>query len=117
MSNLKPSRGSDQFALRMPDGMRERIKAVADANGRSMNAEIVSTLETVYPPKAIDVRVLSEFLDSLIGASAPDGDPEYLATINDALAKTGSPWTVRSGWDGEVSFLPYATPKDDKQTK
>lgn len=35
--------------LRLPDGMRDRIRAAAEANGRSMNAEIVQTLETAYP--------------------------------------------------------------------
>lgn len=49
MSDLKPGRGSDQFPLRLPDGMRERIKDAADRNGRSMNAEIVATLELAYP--------------------------------------------------------------------
>lgn len=38
-------RGNDQFPLRMPDGMRDRIKAAADANGRSMNSEIIAQLE------------------------------------------------------------------------
>ncbi|SDX21274.1 Arc family DNA-binding protein [Roseicitreum antarcticum] len=49
MSDGKPGRGSDQFALRLPDGMRDRIKAAADTNNRSMNAEIVATLERAYP--------------------------------------------------------------------
>lgn len=35
--------------LRLPDGMRDRIKAAADENNRSMNAEIVATLEAEYP--------------------------------------------------------------------
>lgn len=39
----------DKFMLRLPDGMRERIKAAAEANNRSMNAEIVATLEEKYP--------------------------------------------------------------------
>lgn len=39
----------DKFMLRLPAGMRDRIKAVADKNGRSMNAEIVATLEEAYP--------------------------------------------------------------------
>jgi predicted HicB family RNase H-like nuclease len=43
----KAGRGSDQFVLRLPEGMRERIKADADANNRSMNAEIVSRLEGI----------------------------------------------------------------------
>lgn len=33
----------------MPPGMRDRIKAAAEANNRSMNAEIVATLEKEYP--------------------------------------------------------------------
>lgn len=35
--------------LRLPDGMRDRIKAAAEISGRSMNAEIVETLELRFP--------------------------------------------------------------------
>lgn len=45
MADGKPGRGSDQFPLRLPDGMREQLKASADKNGRSMNAEIVALLD------------------------------------------------------------------------
>lgn len=38
-------RGSSQFMLRMPDGLRERIKTNAELNRRSMNSEIVLHLE------------------------------------------------------------------------
>ncbi len=40
-----PSRKQEQFIVRFPEGMRERIKAAADENNRSMNAEIVLALE------------------------------------------------------------------------
>lgn len=39
-----PSRGSDQFLLRLPDGMRARIAASAKANFRSMNSEVIMIL-------------------------------------------------------------------------
>lgn len=45
---------TEQFMLRLPDGMRDRIKAAAEANNRSMNAEIVATLETFYPEPSPD---------------------------------------------------------------
>jgi len=47
MSRKEPSPSdlADKFMLRLPDGMRERIKASALRNNRSMNAEIVSCLE------------------------------------------------------------------------
>lgn len=45
------SRGSDQFQLRMPEGMRARIKELAEENRRSMNSEIVVVLErAIFDP-------------------------------------------------------------------
>ncbi|WP_342643905.1 Arc family DNA-binding protein [Rhodoligotrophos ferricapiens] len=44
-----PSDKQDQFMLRLPDGLRDRIKAQAEKNGRSMNAEIVRVLEREFP--------------------------------------------------------------------
>ncbi|MDW9626503.1 Arc family DNA-binding protein [Sinorhizobium meliloti] len=45
MSNKRTGRGSDQYILRFPEGMRDEIKAAADRSGRSMNAEIIHRLE------------------------------------------------------------------------
>ncbi|WP_025593113.1 Arc family DNA-binding protein [Agrobacterium tumefaciens] len=42
--SIKTARGDDQYMLRLPAGMRDEIKASADANGRSINAEIVARL-------------------------------------------------------------------------
>lgn len=33
----------------MPEGLRDRIKIAAEKNKRSMNAEILDTLESAYP--------------------------------------------------------------------
>lgn len=40
-----PSETADRFQLRMPDGLRDQVRADAAANSRSMNAEIVARLE------------------------------------------------------------------------
>ncbi|NSZ82927.1 Arc family DNA-binding protein [Agrobacterium tumefaciens] len=45
---MSMSRESDKFMLRLPDGMRDRVKAEADQNFRSMNAEIVFQLNRAY---------------------------------------------------------------------
>ena len=37
-------RDSDKFMLRFPDGMRDKLKAEAKANNRTLNAEIVARL-------------------------------------------------------------------------
>ncbi|MBB3811457.1 Arc family DNA-binding protein [Pseudochelatococcus contaminans] len=54
MSDKRPGRGAEQFMLRLPDGMRDRIRAEADKHGRSMNAEIIARLEaTLDGPLAL----------------------------------------------------------------
>lgn len=54
-------RGADQYTVRFPDGLRDRVKAAADAAGRSMNAEIIAALEKAFPGPALDVeRILKE---------------------------------------------------------
>jgi hypothetical protein len=43
----KVSRGSEQAMIRLPAGMRDKLKDAAEKNGRSMNAEIVERLEWI----------------------------------------------------------------------
>ena len=45
MAKGRVGRGADQFPLRLPEGLRDRLKVFAESNGRSMNAEILSRLE------------------------------------------------------------------------
>lgn len=44
----KPGRGSDQFMVRMPPGMRSALSDEANRSGRSMNAEIVARLDASF---------------------------------------------------------------------
>ncbi|WP_072296152.1 Arc family DNA-binding protein [Paracoccus sp. SM22M-07] len=49
MSETQNRTLTEQFMVRLPAGMRDRIKAAAESNNRSMNSEIVATLEDAYP--------------------------------------------------------------------
>lgn len=49
--DVYPSQLQDRFIVRLPDGMRDAIKASAKANHRSMNAEIVHVLAQHYGPR------------------------------------------------------------------
>lgn len=40
-----PSQTQDKFTVRFPDGMRDAIAKRAEANGRSMNSEIIQILQ------------------------------------------------------------------------
>lgn len=43
--SARVGQGSDKFMLRLPDGMRDEIKAAALLNERSMNTEIIARLQ------------------------------------------------------------------------
>ncbi|NPD15775.1 Arc family DNA-binding protein [Xinfangfangia sp. D13-10-4-6] len=64
---LYPSEKQERFIVRFPDGMRDRIKAAAEANNRSMNAEIVATLEEKYPSEPPDLGTIFHELAQLSG--------------------------------------------------
>lgn len=45
MAKRPPSQELDQYQLRLPAGMRKRLKAMSEASGPSMNSEIVAAIE------------------------------------------------------------------------
>lgn len=62
MPEKYPSELADRFIVRLPDGMRDRISEAAKAAGRSMNAEIVSRLQSTFEPH---LRMSPEAVESL----------------------------------------------------
>lgn len=86
-----PSQTQDKFVLRLPDGLRDRIKAAAEASGRSMNSEIVSLLEERYPapvdgPLNLDALNMSEWLSYIDSAPNEAEFQRRLAEINSRLS-------------------------------
>lgn len=91
MAGARPGRGSDQFPLRLPDGMRDRIKERAEANGRSMNAEIVSLLEGALAP----AETIGEALSGKYNIPADTPDEAIDRAIHNAIAKALRSLSVR----------------------
>jgi hypothetical protein len=59
---------TEQFQLRLPPGLRDRIKVYADRNDRSINAEIVRLLEREFPetwPLATQITQLVSLANAL----------------------------------------------------
>nr|WP_281399824.1 Arc family DNA-binding protein [Microvirga zambiensis] len=54
MSEDFPSRSLDKIVVRLPEGMRERLKEAAEQNKRSVNAEVVARLEESLNFKSFD---------------------------------------------------------------
>lgn len=75
-------RFADKFALRMPDGMRDKIAAVAEANNRSMNAEIVARLDA-----SLQADTGSKGLAFVRAAKTATDEEERFAKIEERLGK------------------------------
>lgn len=91
----KPGRGSDQFPLRLPPGMRDQIKRIAEENGRSMNSEILDVLREYFPEEPSLEELIDEFGYAVamlkeIQANSPDGDvranKKYLTVLGNMIA-------------------------------
>ena len=80
MTNDTPGRGSDQFPLRFPDGMRGQLKKAAKENNRSLNAEIIARLED-YNDSQSNSNSLDEIRETLIKHD------EKLDKLTDMLGK------------------------------
>lgn len=60
-----PSDAADKVLVRMPDGMRGRLKDAAKSNNRTMNAEIVARLDESFQASArTDEQAFQEGVDS-----------------------------------------------------
>jgi hypothetical protein len=58
-----PGRGSDQFLIRFPEGMRDRLSEIAAKNGRSMNAELIGLLKDGIAARANMSSLSNEFAE------------------------------------------------------
>jgi hypothetical protein len=100
-----PSGNQDQFNVRFPNGMRDRIKVAADVNGRSMNAEIIATLEERYPATSVDVRAVDSLLHYVASAATPAQTTERVAEVNAKFEVVGSPLRIEVQADGKLSII------------
>lgn len=82
MSQDSPSRKLDQYIVRFPDGMRDRLKDAAAVNNRSLNAEIIARLERSFDPMAhIEpeqkdwlLGIIRSEIDKAVGLVEKDGE-------------------------------------------
>jgi hypothetical protein len=114
---LPPSRTQDQFVLRLPDGLRDRIADVAKSNNRSMNSEIVAILEErLVPSLATRLRSLinqlnqahfgEEYTPSRLAEEIGEGDASSVEAAFEGKAPLSfkqmeiiaERWGVRSRW-------------------
>ena len=82
MAQDSPSRKLDQYIVRFPDGMRDRLKLEASINKRSLNAEIVARLS-----ESLNSDVPPSFATDEIRRARARGE-EPSISIEDVVANT-----------------------------
>lgn len=82
-----PSNYLDHLNLRLPDGLRDRIRRAARRNGRSMNAEVVNLLETTYPDMPFDAQAAIELIDYIEDAKDDADAAARIAKVKAKLAE------------------------------
>ncbi|WP_198453240.1 Arc family DNA-binding protein [Thioclava electrotropha] len=98
-----PSDKQDKFMLRLPDGLKDRIKAKADEHGRSMNAEIVQLLENEYPAPTDVLHLHVDDIRKLLDIYEKETDPKrrlYLQLVISDLVTAGNDFQIVFDEDG-----------------
>jgi len=102
-SKTRPGRGSDQFIVRFPHGMRDYIAKLAESSGRSMNAEIIFALAIHCAQFDVGAKG-AEVSEKILGAISQDRPPPHphvlqdIARYLDLLAKGWGEAEGRSGF-------------------
>jgi hypothetical protein len=78
------NRDANRFIIRMPEGLRDRIRVAAERNNRSMNAEIVGTLEAFYP-KRMALSDIKNYIRDLTESYRYSPSEEVLAEIGNMI--------------------------------
>lgn len=87
MAKSKLVANQDKVIIRLPDGMRERIKGSAALRGKSMNDVIVQILEREFPPPLTLPEKIGQLLD-LVYALRPGAKYEVVDHLVEELRKT-----------------------------
>ncbi|WP_158606028.1 Arc family DNA-binding protein [Sinorhizobium meliloti] len=83
-----PSELAERFQVRLPAGLRDRIKAYAERHGRSMNTEIVRVLEREFPPPWTIAGRVGELIDMLRTLKAGGATEENVEHLAEELRET-----------------------------
>lgn len=104
MSNNDTRAWKDQYMLRLPDGLRDRIKAAAATiPGQSMNGMIVAVLEREFPEPRWDAETLLMRIERIALEENEEIRAEEIQALNQMLEANELPWRVVEG-DGGISL-------------
>lgn len=87
--------------VRMPEELRDRVRATAEMEGRSMNSEIVAALEEKFPEPASSIP-FNEIYDLMSYVEAGKDEAEMAARsaeVNERLKARGTSISIQISID------------------
>ncbi|MEO9827497.1 MAG: Arc family DNA-binding protein [Paracoccaceae bacterium] len=81
----RPKQSDPQFKLRIPEELKARITAAADASNRSVSSEILEALEIAFPPPDADVAEVVSDLNELQFKLREGPDHDELESAADSI--------------------------------
>ncbi|MFC4624231.1 Arc family DNA-binding protein [Daeguia caeni] len=84
MVQPRAGQGTVQIALRLPPDLRDRIKEAAEKHGRSINSEIINTLNAFYPER-MTLEDMVSYLKDLTEQSEGGSRSEIMAELEHVL--------------------------------
>ena len=102
-------RQSEKFIVRFPEGMRDRIRNIAETNNRSMNAEIIATLQEKYPPPVISAEFFVNYLREMTKTTNLEEQETRLTAVNNTMKTLGADFQAYIS--GEDIILRPVSPK------
>lgn len=92
---MKKAADQEQFIVRLPDGMRDAIKARAQVRGVSMNAEVVDVLTLFFDEAARPQVAIAEEAERIAREVLGMSDPaEFDDVVAGLRQRHGDPWLV-----------------------
>lgn len=99
---------NDKVNVRMPDGLRARIKASAALNGRSLNNEIVVALLSQYPDATADAERAAAVIEHLLFAGDDLEQSTRAAMLESRLRQLKHNLKIEVSDDGAITFRAIA---------
>lgn len=106
-SMKEPVANIPPFGLRMQPDLKRRVEVAAAKNNRSINAEIVATLEEAYPPKTTFTEFMRDWVAPIAAAQSDEEKTRLVDAANSEAESRNAGYRVGLDVDQMKPFIVF----------
>lgn len=116
MSEVDMARGDKQLLIRLPEGLREALQELADKNRRSVNAEVIASIELALSVHSGSEEVVTEASKVIggMGHSVKLMKPDAIENFINVVAKSAAEAAIKELKKDSVSKSHSSDAKEKK---